>query len=64
MYLVYAVVSCLLFASGGIIRKYQGTNVFIANSFITIAFLTTAIIHFMISAISKRAKGEKYLFPW
>lgn len=30
----------------------------------TLAFLAIAIFHFIVSAIKKKAKGEKYLFPW
>lgn len=36
----------------------------VANSMITISFLVIALIHFLISAIKKKAKGEKYHLPW
>jgi hypothetical protein len=29
-----------------------------------LAFLFAAILHFLYSAIKKRANGEKYMFPW
>lgn len=56
-YLVYAFSGCLCFASGGILRKYQGSNVFVANSMITISFLIIALIHFLIQFIKQKAKG-------
>lgn len=37
---------------------------FIANAILTMSFLAVAFVHFIISAIKKRAAGEKYLFPW
>jgi drug/metabolite transporter (DMT)-like permease len=64
MYLLYAILGCVFFASGGILRVYQGSDVFIANSIITLSFLVTALTHFFISALKKKARGEKYLFPW
>lgn len=64
MYLVYAFIACLCFASGGVIRKFQGDNVLLANAIMTLSFLFAAILHFLYSAIKKRAKGEKYMFPW
>lgn len=63
-YLVYAFSGCVCFASGGILRKYQGSNVFVANSMITISFLIIALIHFLIQFIKQKAKGEKYHLPW
>lgn len=64
VYIIYAVLGCASFSLSGILRKYQGTNVFFANSIMTIAFMVIAIIHFMYMAIKKRSAGEKYLFPW
>ena len=64
MYLVYALIACLCFATGGAIRKFQGSNVLLANAIMTLAFLFAAVLHFLFSAIKKRANGEKYLFPW
>lgn len=29
-----------------------------------LAFLAIAVLHFLFSAIKKRANHEKYLFPW
>jgi hypothetical protein len=63
-YLFYALAGCVSFSLSGILRKYQGSNVFFANSIMTIAFMFVAIIHFLHQAIKKRAQGEKYLFPW
>lgn len=63
-YLVYAFTGCLFFSASGILRKYQGSNVLVANSIITLSFLVIALLQFVISAIRKKAKGEKYLFPW
>jgi len=64
MYLVYAFVACLCFATGGVIRKFQGNNVLLANAIMALAFLFAAILHFLYSAIKKRANRQKYLFPW
>ena len=64
MYLVYAFIACLCFATGGVIRKFQGSNVLLANAIMTLSFLFAAILHFLYSAIKNRAKKEKYLFPW
>ena len=51
MYLFYAVLGCACFATGSILRKYQGSNVFIANSILTLSFLFLALFHFTITAI-------------
>lgn len=64
VYLFYALAGCVSFSLSGILRKYQGSNVFFANSIMTIAFMVVAIVHFLHQAIKKRAAGEKYLFPW
>ncbi len=45
-------------------RKYQGENVFIANSILCISFMIVALIHFIHQAIKVRSQGKKYLFPW
>ena len=64
MYLVYALIACFCFASSGVIRKFQGNNVLLSNAIMALAFLFAAILHFLYSAIKKRANGEKYMFPW
>ena len=64
IYLVYASIACLCFASSGVIRKFQGKNVLLSNAIMALAFLFAAILHFLYSAIKKRAKREKYMFPW
>jgi hypothetical protein len=38
--------------------------VLLSNAIMALAFLFAAILHFLYSAIKKRAKGEKYMFPW
>ena len=43
-----------MFASGGIIRKYQGQNVFLANAMITISFLFTGLFYFLFSIIKTK----------
>lgn len=57
MYLVYALIACVCFATGGVIRKFQGSNVLLANAIMTLAFLLTAVLHFLYSAIKKRSSG-------
>lgn len=47
VYLFYALAGCVSFSLSGILRKYQGQNVFFANSIMTIAFMVVAIIHFI-----------------
>lgn len=75
--MLYALAGCIFFASGGVIRKFQGQNVFLANAMITISFLLTGLIYFIISAIKAKTRKiddngspkdaalkRKYLFPW
>jgi multidrug transporter EmrE-like cation transporter len=64
IYLVYSILGCLSFATSGILRKYQGNKLFMANSIICVSFMLMAVFHFIYEAIKKRSKGEKYLFPW
>jgi hypothetical protein len=60
-----------------VIRKFQGENVFLANAMITMSFLFSGLVYFIISAISAKTKKiddtgnlkdaalkRKYLFPW
>jgi hypothetical protein len=54
--LLYALAGCIFFASGGVIRKVQGQDVFLANAMITISFLLTGLIYFIISAIKAKTR--------
>ena len=61
IYLLYAVCACLSFATGGVLRIFQGENVIISTAMTSIAFLMTAIVYFSFK-FSKNKDG--FAFPW
>jgi hypothetical protein len=64
MYLVYALIACLLFDVSTILKGALSENILVTNFSLATALLTCGITFIIYKKIMARKKGAAFIMPW